>query len=318
MKNYVPLLIILFFTCSFAAFGQQDAQFSQYMNNTIFYNPAFAGVEGVTKITAIHRSQWLGYNSSFDGPGGAPMTQVLSITSPILRFRSGVGFHLVNDQVGLLNNLEAQLSYAYHLAVREAKLSFGLRAGLFAQSINKNKFRPNDPNDQVLQNMEESQVRPDMAAGVYLRAEKYFAGVSFNHLLKSEFDFAVDDLRNALENHVYVIAGYDYEFNYDMIITPSILFKSDFNSYSFDVSLTGTYKDKLWGGLSFRQSEAAIAMIGYSILKDNSLRLGYSFDYVIRAQEAKQPTSHELMLSYTLPVVSGEGKKIIRTPRFRH
>jgi hypothetical protein len=73
----------------------------------------------------------------------------------------------------------------------------------------------------------------------------------------------------------------------------------------------------MWGGLSYRQSEAMVVMLGYSFLKEKSLKLGYSFDYVIKAQDAKEPTSHEIMVSYSLPVTSNSEKKIIRTPRFR-
>jgi type IX secretion system PorP/SprF family membrane protein len=114
------------------------------------------------------------------------------------------------------------------------------------------------------------------------------------------------------------MAGYDYEINYDFVLRPSVLVKSDLTTYSFDLSLLAYFREKLWFGFSFRQSDAMIALIGYSFLKDNSLRLGYSFDYIINAQEAKNPTSHELLLSYTLPVLSGGEKRIIRTPRFRH
>jgi hypothetical protein len=59
-------------------------------------------------------------------------------------------------------------------------------------------------------------------------------------------------------------------------------------------------------------------MIGYSLLKNNSLSIGYAFDYVIEAQQAKAPTSHEFMLNYTIPKKEGVNKrKIVRTPRFR-
>jgi hypothetical protein len=51
--------------------AQQDAQFSQYMYNSIYVTPAAAGIDGVTKFSALHRSQWLGYESSF-GERGAP------------------------------------------------------------------------------------------------------------------------------------------------------------------------------------------------------------------------------------------------------
>ena len=128
----------------------------------------------------------------------------------------------------------------------------------------------------------------------------------------------MDKSRNALDNHSYFTAGYDYELNYNFIVTPSVLVKTDFVTYSVEASVIGTYNEKMYGGVSFRQGDAVIALLGYSLLKDNSLKLGYAFDYVIKAQDAKAATSHEIMISYTLPLISAGGKKIIRTPRFRH
>lgn len=314
-KICTMLIIILVHNLSF---GQQDPQFSQYMFNTLFYNPAFAGVEGITQFTAIHRTQWAGYTSTFDGGRGNPSTQMISLNTPILKFNSGFGMHVVNDNLGPLNNLEAQMSYAYHLGLKNGKISFGIKAGIFSQSIDRNEYRPNVSPDPLIDAGEDSQIRPDLAFGIYYRTEKYFGGVSVNHITKAEFDFGEAGSRNALEQHMIITGGYDYEFNYKLIITPSVLVKTDFNSYSFDLGVIGTYNDKMWGGLSFRQSEAMIIILGYSLLKDNSLKLGYSFDYVIQNQDAKEPTSHEFMLSYTLPPAIAGGKKIIRTPRFRH
>ena len=42
----------------------------------------------------------------------------------------------------------------------------------------------------------------------------------------------------------------------------------DFVSYSFDISVLATYREKFWGGLSYRQSEAVIAILGINLLKD--------------------------------------------------
>ncbi len=300
------------------AAGQQDAQFSQYMFNTLFYNPAFAGVDGFTKFSLFHRSQWAGYRATFD-EGTAPTTQVASMSTPIFALNSGFGAHIVNDNLGPQNNLEIQASYAYHLALNDAKLSFGIRLGAFAQSFNFDRYRPREEDDPLLEGRgRESQVRPDMAVGVYFRKEKYYAGLSFNHLLRSEFDFGLAEQRNPLEPHMILTAGYIHEVNFDLSISPSFIVKSDLKTYSFDVGVVGTYRERMWGGLSFRQADAAIILLGYSMLKDNSLKIGYSFDYIIKEQEAKMPTSHEIMVTYQLPVTPGVGRKIIRTPRYRH
>lgn len=298
--------------------AQQDAQFSFYMKNMLYYNPAFAGSEGITQISLLHRTQWAGYTSSFDD-GGAPQTQVLSLNTPIYKFKSGFGAYVVNDNLGPLNNLEVQLSYAYHLGIKKSKLSLGLRLGAFSQSIDFNEYRPIDPNDEILSGKgQESQVRPDMAAGIYFRSEKFYAGASFNHLMKGEFDFGVNELRNALENHAYLTLGYMHNINFDLKLEPSLLIQTDFNEYSFIIGGIAYYKDTMWAGTSFRQGDDINLLMGYNFLKDKSLSFGYSFGYVISEQDAKQPTNHEVILSYQLPVSPGTGKKVVRTPRFRH
>jgi type IX secretion system PorP/SprF family membrane protein len=313
------LILIVLLSGLVPAYGQQDPVFSQYMHNQLFYNPAFAGVEGNTKMTFLHRSQWLGYTPTFDD-GGAPTTQVLNLTTPILKFRSGAGINVVNDNLGPVNNLHVMGSYAYHLAVFDGKLSFGLRAGVISQSIDFNKYRPVQTGDPILLTGKETQFRPDLGFGIYYKAEKYWGGLSMNHLLETEFDFGIssDSLRNALAQNLVFMGGYVYELNYDVVLRPSVLVQSDFNTYSFDISLIGVYRERLQGGVSYRQGEAAVALLGYSLLKEKSLYVGYSFDYVLHAQEAKQKTSHEFLLSYTLPALTGGGKKVIRTPRFRH
>ena len=311
------LVLIVLLAVIKPVLGQQDPHFSQYMFNDLYNNPGYSGVMGVTNLSLLYRSQWLGYSGTYD-EGGAPTSFLASFNTPIFRLRSGAGFYFVNDVIGPQNNIQFMGSYAYHLGVGNGKLSFGVRAGVYGQSIDFNKYRPVNPDDPLLLNGKESQYRPDMGVGIYYKAEKYFGGVSLNHILKSEFDFGSDSLKNALANNVIINGGYRYELNYDVILTPSILIKTDFVSYSFDISVLATYREKFWGGLSYRQSEAVIALMGVNLLKDKSLKLGYSLDYIIQAQKAKQATSHEILMSYNMPAVTGGGKKIIRTPRFRH
>ncbi len=312
----IVLLIVLLATAK-PSEAQQDPKFSQYMFNDLYNNPAYSGVMGITNLTLLYRSQWVGYNGTFD-QGGAPNSFMASFNTPIFKLKSGAGFYFVNDVIGPQNNIQFMASYAYHLAVGKGKLSFGVKAGVFGQSIDFNKYRPVNPDDPLLLNGKESQYRPDMGVGIYYKAEKYYAGLGLNHILKTQFDFNSDSLKNALANNLVLTGGYHLQLNYDIILTPYVYVISDFVSYSFDISVIGTYREKFWGGLSYRQSEAVIALVGINLLKDKSLKLGYSFDYVIQAQKAKQATSHEFYLSYNMPAVTGGGKKIIRTPRFRH
>jgi len=316
MVTRVIRFVSLFMLIAWQSVAQQDPQFTQYMFNTLYYNPGFAGVEGVTKLTLMGRSQWTGYQPSIGG-GGAPTTGIFSFTSPIYKINSGIGFHIVEDNLGPQNNLEAQVSYAYHLGIKDGKLSLGVRAGMFAQTINANMYRALQSGDPALPSGNSSQTRPDLAVGAFFRKEKYYAGISINHLTKPTFDFGTTQ-RSPLQSHMYITGGYYYEVNFDVKLQFATLVQSDFAKTTVNVSGLVYLKDTMWGGLSFRQSEAAILLLGYSFLKDKSFKVGYSLDYIIKDQAAKQPTSHEFMLSYELPTNPGAGKKVVRTPRYRH
>ena len=126
---------------------------------------------------------------------------------------------------------------------------------------------------------------PDFAAGIMYKKEKYFGGVGFNHLTTPSFDFGLTQ-NNKLATHMYVTGGYNYDLNFDIRIQFVTLIKTDFTKTTFDVGGIAYFKDIMWGGLSFRQSDAAILILGYSLLKDKSLKIGYSLDYIVNDQQA--------------------------------
>ena len=108
-----------------SAVAQQDAQYTQYMFNTMSINPAYAGSRGQLSLTGLHRSQWVGLE-------GAPSTQTLNIQSPIRNSKLGYGVSIVNDEIGegavQETYFDAVISYTIDVSA-EGKLSFGLKAG---------------------------------------------------------------------------------------------------------------------------------------------------------------------------------------------
>jgi len=318
MKKLVQLVCGFLIIVSIQRLNGQDVQFSHYMFNNLFNNPAYSGVEGYTKLTALHRTQWAGYNPT-NGSQGGINSQLVSLTSPVMRYNSGFGFYILNDDIAENNFIQVQTSAAYHLGIKDSKLSIGVRGGIITHNINKDGYIPIDEDDQVIQNLQPTQVRPDLSLGVNFQHKDFYVGAAFNHLIEAEFGFGADRTRNPYPKDFLLTGGYTFPINYDVNLTPSLLVRTtEFSSYTFDVSAIATYKEKIWGGISFRQQEAAILMLGYSFFKENTLKFGYAFDYVFVEQSAKSPTSHEVMLSYRLPAISTSGKKVVRTPRFRH
>ena len=317
------LLTIICLCCHLGLRAQQDAQFTHYMFNQLYYNPAFAGLSNGNTVTAIHRSQWFGYDGTINS-GGAPSTQMISYNTSSSFWNGGLGFHVVNDNLGPSSNLELQISGSYFLELPNgASLSIGLKAGMFSSSIDFDEIVVVDPRDGVGSlTGKESQLRPDLGVGILYRNGNFFGGFSTNHLIQSGFDFGQDQIANQLLRHYYLTAGYDYVLTPELTITPTLLVRSiGFDAYNWDLSVIARFRDQLWGGVSYRQSESASAMIGYNVLKDRSLVLAYSVDIVLTDRLSKEPTSQEVMLIYTFKSKNRArnlGRNIIRTPRYRY
>jgi len=298
--------------------AQQDAQFTQYMYNGMYYNPAFAGKEGGFRFSALHRSQWQNYNTS-SGQGGAPITQLITAQGNLEGKNIGYGLTVVNDQIGATGNLEINLQGSFHKKINRSTLSFGAYVGMFSSSLNYDELIVVNPEPNLPSAGEESRTNLNFGAGLLFDRGNYYIGLSSRHLNEPVFDFGDGSFENQLKNHSYLLLGYRFRPIGQLSIEPSFLLKSvSFNNFSYDVSVIATHQNKISGGLAFRGEESISLILGYSLLKDNSLKLGYAFDLVISGVEAKTPTSHELMLRYALQDMSREVERVIqRTPRFR-
>lgn len=309
--------LILFLSAGFVQ-GQQDAQFTQYMYNGMFYNPAFAGKDGGYRFSALHRSQWLNYTTS-SGQGGAPVTQFITAEGRLDSKNIGYGLSIVNDQIGPSGNLELNLKGSYHKKIKRATLSFGGYVGIFSSSLDYGEIIVVNPESGLPQSGKEAQLAMDFGAGVLYDRGNYYLGLSSKHLNQPSFDFGDGAYSNQLKNHSYFLFGYRVRPIGQLRIEPSLLIKTvSLNNFSYDVSVMATHQDKINGGIAYRGEESISLILGYSLLSDNSLKLGYAFDLVVGGLEAKSPTSHELMLRYVLPTVGREIERVIqRTPRFR-
>lgn len=319
LENFLKLgLVIILFFIAGLVHGQQDAQFTQYMYNGMFYNPAFAGKEGGYRFSALHRSQWLNYTTA-SGQGGAPITQLITAEGRLDSKNIGYGFSIVNDQIGASGNLEVNLKGSYHKKIKRSTLSIGGYIGFFSSSLDYGEIIVVNPEPGLPQAGKENQMALDFGAGMLFDRGNYYLGLSSKHLNQPAFDFGDGAFANRLKNHSYFLFGYRVRPIGQLRIEPSLLIKSvSFNNFSYDVSVMATHQNKINGGIAYRGEESISLILGYSLLSDNSLKLGYAFDLVVGGLEAKSPTSHELMLRYALPTSSREIERVIqRTPRYR-
>jgi type IX secretion system PorP/SprF family membrane protein len=312
IEKYISTLILAI--CIFASAGTVSAQqtpiYSQYMFNKFLLNPAVAGSEGYTAFNLTAREQWVGFK---DAPAThalsgqfrvsprswlARLHQVRSRNSGPTRIsRVGLGCYLFNDHRGLIDQTGFQLTYAYHIPMDEAQLSFGLSTSFVQFSVNKAKLRLEDSNDPLVLNSSLNSISPDFSVGAYYTAMDWYLGFSGVQLLQSALKFGDVGASSFIQHrHYYLMGGYRFSLDRDYSIEPSAFFKSTEQfANQLDLGARVYYKNDYWGGLAFRTGGWAILTAG---MRYDRFYFGYSFDYSFNTIQSHSYGSHEFMISY--------------------
>lgn len=279
MKIRYRILTFLAVTFIFlnGASSQQDAQYTQYMYNTMTVNPGYVGSRGQLSMAGLYRSQWIGLE-------GAPSTFTLNLHSPIRNSKLGYGVSIVNDEIGdgtvQETYLDAMVSYTIDVS-REAKLSFGLKAGGNILSLDFNKLRNFDAEPVSTDNIE-NRFSPNFGLGMYYHTNNFYLGLSAPNLLQTEhFDNSQTDA-NALEFlskeriNFYFITGYVFDLNGNLKFKPALLTKMVGGApLQVDLSANFMFNDKFTFGAAYRWDAAASALVGFQISEQFMLGLAY-------------------------------------------
>lgn len=131
----------------FVGKAQQDPVFTQYLNNVLTVQPAYAGSQGTLNVTALSRQQWVGFD-------GAPSTNTVTVQAPLNSYNVGLGVSIFNDSWGPVKQNGIYFDYAYRVRAsrysRRQYISFGLEAGFNLYEARLSDLQINDPNDPLL------------------------------------------------------------------------------------------------------------------------------------------------------------------------
>lgn len=304
MKTRI-LTFVLMFTAA-AGFAQQDAQFTQYMYNTININPAYAGSRGALSIFGLHRTQWVGLD-------GAPVTNTLSMNTPINDSRLGLGLSFINDRIGPTKENSISVDVSYTIPTSETyKLSFGLKGTGNFFGLNTSDLNPEQQNDAALVNY--NKFTPNIGAGVYLHSDKSYIGLSVpNFIQNKKLNNSNGDNVAILQERInyYLIAGHVFDLNPNIKFKPAILTKMVTGSpLQVDVSGNFMFYEKFVLGAAYRWDAAVSALAGFQIT--DGLYIGYGYDLETTRLRKYNSGSHEVFLRFEL---FNNYNKII-SPRF--
>ncbi|MGK6350934.1 PorP/SprF family type IX secretion system membrane protein [Parapedobacter sp. DT-150] len=319
MKKYFFLLLITASTGQ--ALAQQVAQYSQYMFNGLYINPAYAGYRGPVNFHTYYRSQWTGM------PGG-PRTLALAADMRTASDNVGLGLNLMSDRVGLEKRIYAYANYAYRLRVGwdpEDRLAFGLGLGFIHSGFDNAAARTQDPEAVNIENS----FLPDARFGVYYSNNTWFAGVGVDNLI-SKLVFNADNGSTRIPpvTQYYVTAGGIVPLATDILLKPSFLVKNANNAvtraWTTDLNAAVIFAEQFTFGLSYRTALSSGEQLSRDLARPNSIialaefvaagqfRIGYSFDYALSKLHNQVGSTHEISLGYSL----NKGTQRVRTPRY--
>lgn len=301
MRSIFSLWLILAVGISFA---QQDSQFTQYMYNPVNFNPAYAGSREVLSIFGMHRTQWVGLD-------GAPVTNTVSIHTPIENSNVGIGLSFINDRIGPSDENAISVDFSYTIYTSDYyKLAFGLKATANLLNVDFTKLTQ-QPGDPELQYNIDNRFSPNIGAGIFWYSDRSYFGLSVPNFLETKHFDGGDNSVAKEKMHYHIIGGYVFDLDPSLKFKPSVLVKAVNQApLQVDFSANFLFNEKLTLGVAYRWSAALSAMVGFQIT--DGLLAGYSYDAETTKLANYNSGSHEIFLRFEL---FKNSDKII-SPRF--
>jgi type IX secretion system PorP/SprF family membrane protein len=294
MRTRIVFLVLLL--SGFASQAQQDAQYTQYMYNTININPAYAGSRDVLSIFGLYRTQWVGLD-------GAPNTATFSIQTPIEGSKIGLGLDIVNDKLGPSDETNIALDASYYIKTSERyKLSFGIKGSANLYNVDFQKLNLYNSGDAKFDPNLDKKFSPNVGAGLYWYSDKTYFGLSVPNMLETKHftEKAAATNFSAKERlNLYFIAGHVFDLNDNIKFKPSLFIKAVKGApLQADISGNFMFNQKLVLGLAYRWSAAVSVMAGFQVT--DGLYIGYGYDRETTRLAQFNSGSHEIFLRFEL------------------
>ena len=135
IKKAFILVLTMF---SVGVYGQQESQYTQYMYNTMMFNPAYTGSREVGSFFGMFRTQWVGIK-------GAPTNGSISYHQPMESLRNvGLGGSIFRESIGPQNQTDLAIDFSYTLNFENSKLAFGINGSGSLFQINYDELNKQD------------------------------------------------------------------------------------------------------------------------------------------------------------------------------
>ncbi|MCL2412975.1 MAG: PorP/SprF family type IX secretion system membrane protein, partial [Bacteroidales bacterium] len=266
-------------------FAQDDALFTQFYANRLYFNPAATGFSDKFLASLTYRSQWAGDRSL--SRHERPSYMLFSAAQFFADQRSGVGLTVYNARQHVQNNLLIKASYAYHLQVdEEAWLAMGVNVGLLSRGIRNGQTAGGDL-------INATNTMSDLGFGVEFYTPEITVGLSVQHI-----PAIIGSREERQHTHFYFYASYRYAIDDEWMVIPTVFLRNASFVTTVDAAVRVSYLNMFQLGVAWRRDAVAL-LFGISW---EDFSLGYSFDIHTGHIRGARP-SHEIVLSYRTQLI---------------
>jgi type IX secretion system PorP/SprF family membrane protein len=271
--------------------------YSQYLQNGLLINPAYAGSRGALSAFLSYRMQWMGIPD-------APVFQSVSLNTPMKNDKVGLGIMAQFMKYGFTKSQSIYASYAYHIKLKKGKLSFGLKGGFDRSNTDYTGILTTTKNDPVFVTNDKPYFLPNVGAGIYYFSDRLFAGFSVPSFLsyrKNSATGSVVAYHSFSEYDLIFSAGGLIKLTEAIKFKPSVMIdyslQNTKNLTQFDLNGNFIIGDLVWIGGSWRTSEEVVVGI-LQIQINPQLMFGFSYDYPVGRMNSYSKGSSEFILRY--------------------
>jgi type IX secretion system PorP/SprF family membrane protein len=304
-------LVIAFSLNWIGLFAQQDSQYSQYMFTPYTVNPAAVGSDNMAHIYGGARLHQVGLDAEEKRTSAG-----FIFPFNISKLKNGFGILVTDDKFAYSKNLTIRGNYALQFKLDDKginNLGIGLGLGVLNGMVDNSLAKNSNTSLPWINTGKFTSTSIDLGVGIFFTSSRFFCGISANHLNSPKIP--IENLTYSLKRTVYVASGYlmpisDSRFSF----YPSFLVQTEFTTTQVALSGVLDYNQMFWIGGAYRIDDAATALVGFKLFK--SLKVGYSYDYLLSPLGKYSNGSHEIFLTYSFSLKRDKTPSQYKSIRF--
>lgn len=301
------LLMLLSLACQ----AQIEPIFTQYMFNLQNINPAYAGMWEKVGFSTLIRKQWAGIDRT-------PLTEVISLHSPLKNEYVGAGLNVINDHFALENRFSVFADYSYEVSLTpETRMRLGLKVGFmnYKNPLTQYQLYPDGYYDPAFGEDVDLKFLPNFGVGAFLYSENYYISFSVPKLIENNFKANINNYSTQAEVRTFYLAG-GYVFRItsmnNLIFKPTMMVTASLGlPLQFDLSANFMINEKIWLGAMYRSGDAVCLTSQFFL--GNNFRIGFAIDATYTEIYPYQYGTYELTLGYDIDFY---GRSYVRAKYF--